>query len=59
MIIATHTHVVSSNKGKHSLDPSANGWSTEISNDVEDLINEMDAAGVACARWYNPMALMA
>ena len=54
MIIATHTHVVGSNKGKHPLDPNANGWSTEISNDVEDLINEMDAAGVACATLVQP-----
>ena len=54
MIIDTHTHVVSSDKSKHPLDPSASGWSTEVSNDVEDLINEMDAAGVACATLVQP-----
>ena len=46
MIIDTHTHVVSSDKVKHPLDPGARGWSTEVSNDVEDLITEMDM-GVA------------
>ena len=54
LIIDTHTHVVSSDKSKHPLDPSASGWSTEVSNDVEDLINEMDAAGVACATLVQP-----
>ena len=34
MIIDTHTHVVSSDKVKHPLDPGARGWSTEVSNDV-------------------------
>ena len=38
MIIDTHTHVVSSDKTKHPLDVGASGWSTEVSNDVEDLI---------------------
>jgi hypothetical protein len=51
MIIDTHTHVVSSDKVKHPLDPGARGWSTEVSNDVEELIAEMDRAGVACATW--------
>ena len=49
MIIDTHTHVVSSDKVKHPLDPGARGWSTEVSNDVEDLITEMGRAGVECA----------
>jgi hypothetical protein len=49
MIIDTHTHVVSSDKVQHPLDPGARGWSTEVSNDVEDLIAEMDRAGVECA----------
>ena len=37
MIIDTHTHVVSSDKVKHPLDPGARGWSTEVSNDVEAI----------------------
>ena len=44
MIIDTHTHVVSSDKVKHPLDPGARGWSTEVSNNIEDLIAEMDRA---------------
>ena len=31
MIIDTHTHVVSSDKVKHPLDPGARGWSTAVS----------------------------
>jgi len=54
MIIDTHTHVVSSDKTKHPLDPGARGWSTEVSNDVENLIKEMDAAGVECATLVQP-----
>ena len=54
MIIDTHTHVVSSDKAKHPLDPGARGWSTEVSNDVEDLIAEMDQAGVECATLVQP-----
>ncbi|MEC9287309.1 MAG: amidohydrolase family protein [Chloroflexota bacterium] len=56
MIIDTHTHVVSSDKTKHPLDPGARGWSTEVSNDVEDLIKEMDEAGVDCATLVQPNA---
>ena len=56
MIIDTHTHVVSSDKVKHPLDPGARGWSTEVSNDVEDLISEMDRAGVECATLVQPNA---
>ena len=56
MIIDTHTHVVSSDKVKHPLDPGAQGWSTEVSNDVEDLIKEMDRAGVECATLVQPNA---
>jgi predicted TIM-barrel fold metal-dependent hydrolase len=56
MIIDTHTHVVSSDKVKHPLDPGARGWSTEVSNDVEDLIAEMDRSGVACATLVQPNA---
>ncbi len=54
MIIDTHTHVVSSDKVKHPLDPEARGWSTEVSNDVEDLIAEMDLAGVDAATLVQP-----
>ncbi len=54
MIIDTHTHVVSSDKSKHPLDPGARGWSTEVTNDVEDLIAEMDRAGVECATLVQP-----
>ena len=54
MIIDTHTHVVSSDKIKHPLDSGARGWSTEVSNDVEDLIKEMDQAGVECATLVQP-----
>ena len=56
MIIDTHTHVVSSDKTKHPLDPGARGWSTEVNNDVEDLIAEMDKAGVECATLVQPNA---
>ncbi|HEU0021573.1 MAG TPA: amidohydrolase family protein [Dehalococcoidia bacterium] len=56
MIIDTHTHVVSSDKVRHPLDPAARGWSTEVSNDVEDLIQEMDRAGVDCATLVQPNA---
>ena len=56
MIIDTHTHVVSSDKTKPPLDPGARGWSTEVSNDVEDLIKEMDEAGVECATLVQPNA---
>jgi len=56
MIIDTHTHVVSSNKVKHPLDHGARGWSTEVSNNVEDLIAEMDRAGVDCATLVQPNA---
>ena len=54
MIIDTHTHVVSSDKVKHPLDPGARGWSTEVSNNIEDLIAEMDRAGVDCATLVQP-----
>ena len=54
MIIDTHTHVVSSDKVKHPLDSGASGWSLEVSNDVEDLIAEMDKAGVECATLVQP-----
>src|SRR4029453_18765861 len=54
MIIDTHTHVVSSDKVKHPLDPGARGWSTEVSNNVEDLIMEMDRAGVDGATLVQP-----
>ena len=54
MIIDTHTHVVSSDKNKHPLDPGASGWSLGVSNDVEDLIMEMDNAGVECATLVQP-----
>jgi len=56
MIIDTHTHVVSSDKVTHPLDPGARGWSTEVSNNVEDLIAEMDRAGVDCATLVQPNA---
>ena len=56
MIIDTHTHVVSSDQVTHPLDPGARGWSTEVSNDVEDLIAAMDRAGVACATLVQPNA---
>jgi len=56
MIIDTHTHVVSSDKVKHPLDPGARGWSTEVSNNVEDLIAEMDRAGVDGATLVQPNA---
>ena len=54
MIVDTHTHVVSSDKVNHPLDPGARGWSTEVSNDVEVLIAEMDRAGVDCATLVQP-----
>ena len=46
MIIDTHTHVVSSDKVKHPLDPGARGWSTEVSNNIEGP-NRGDGQGLA------------
>ena len=54
MIIDTHTHVVNSDRVAHPLHPDATGWSLEVSNNVEDLIAEMDAAGVECATLVQP-----
>ena len=54
MIIDTHTHVVSSDRNAHPLHPDATGWSLEVSNNVEDLIKEMDSAGVECATLVQP-----
>ena len=54
MIVDTHTHVVSSDKNLHPLHPDATGWSTQVSNNVEDLIQEMDQAGVECATLVQP-----
>jgi predicted TIM-barrel fold metal-dependent hydrolase len=54
MIIDTHTHVVNSDRIKHPLHPDARGWSLEVSNNVEDLIIEMDNAGVAGATLVQP-----
>ena len=54
MIVDTHTHVVSSDKVNHPLDPGARGWSTEVSNDVDVLIAEMDRADVECATLVQP-----
>lgn len=54
MIIDTHTHVVSSDRVKHPLAPDARGWSLDVSNNVEDLIVEMDRAGVDCATLVQP-----
>ena len=54
MIIDTHTHVVSSDRTAHPLHPDASGWSLEVSNNVEDLIREMDDAGVECATLVQP-----
>lgn len=59
MIIDTHTHVVSSDKVKHPVAPGARGWFTVVSNDVEDLIVEMDGAGVECATLVQPNATYA
>ena len=54
MIIDTHTHVVSSDRNAHPLHPDASGWSLEVSNNVADLIKEMDSAGVECATLVQP-----
>ena len=56
MIIDAPTPVVSSDKTNLPLDPGARGWSTEVSNDVEVLIAELDAAGVECATLVQPNA---
>ncbi len=48
--------MVSSDKVKHPLDPGARGWSTEVSNNVEDLITEMDRTGEKCATLMQPNA---
>jgi len=46
-----HTHVVSSDK-RHTRSIPAPGMSTEVSNDIEDLI--ADGQGRACPRWCQP-----
>jgi len=54
VIIDTHTHVVNTDRITHPLHPDARGWSLEVSNNVEDLIIEMDNAGVSCATLVQP-----
>ena len=55
MIIDTHTHVVSSDKVKHPLDPGARAGPRR-SAITEDLIAEMDRAGVDGATLVQPNA---
>lgn len=59
MIVDTHVHVVSDDKVRHPLAPGATGWSTEVTNPVEALIAEMDAAGVDRATLVQPVGTYA
>lgn len=57
MIVDTHVHVVSADKVKHPLPPTASGWIREVSNPTEDYIKLMDAAGVDGATLVQPGAM--
>ena len=59
MIVDTHVHVVSNDKVRHPLAPGATGWSTEVTNPVEDLIAAMDRAGVDRATLVQPVGTYA
>jgi L-fuconolactonase len=59
MIVDTHVHVVSNDKVRHPLAPGATGWSTEVTNPVEDLIAAMDSAGVDRATLVQPVGTYA
>ena len=59
MIVDTHVHVVSNDKVRHPLAPGATGWSTEVTNPVEDLIAAMDGAGVDRATLVQPVGTYA
>ncbi len=59
MIVDTHVHVVSTDKVRHPLAPGATGWSTEVTNPVEEMIKEMDNAGVDRATLVQPVGTYA
>lgn len=59
MIVDTHVHVVSNDKARHPLAPGATGWSTEVTNPVEDLVVAMDEAGVDRATLVQPVGTYA
>ncbi len=59
MIVDTHVHVVSNDKVRHPLAPGATGWSTEVTNPVEDLIAAMDSEGVDRATLVQPVGTYA
>lgn len=59
MIVDTHVHVVSNDKVRHPLAPGATGWSTEVTNPVEDFIRLMDSAGVERATLVQPVGTYA
>lgn len=59
MIVDTHVHVVSNDKVRHPLAPGATGWSTEVTNPVEDMIKAMDEAGVERATLVQPVGTYA
>lgn len=59
MIVDTHVHVVSDDKVRHPLAPGATGWSTEVTNPVEALVEAMDAAGVERATLVQPVGTYA
>lgn len=59
MIVDTHVHVVSDDKVRHPLAPGATGWSTEVTNPIEDLIVAMDSAGVDRATLVQPVGTYA
>lgn len=59
MIVDTHVHVVSNDKVRHPLAPGATGWSTEVTNPVEDMIKAMDSAGVERATLVQPVGTYA
>ena len=59
MIVDTHVHVVSNDKVRHPLAPGATGWSTEVTNPVEDFIAAMDSAGVDRATLVQPVGTYA
>lgn len=56
MIVDTHVHIISADRMKHPLASGATGWSTEgVLNPIEDLLREMDSAGVDRATLVQPV----
>ena len=57
MLVDSHTHMVSADRDAFPLSPAAlpGSWYLEAPCSVEDLLREMDAAGVDRAVFVQPM----